>query len=46
MKTGTIDTQEILLHGEIREGGWIDEYNRLEELCEWGKEFGLQGFVR
>ncbi|KIO17398.1 hypothetical protein M407DRAFT_228415 [Tulasnella calospora MUT 4182] len=46
MKTGTIDTQEILLHGEIREGGWIDENNRLKELCEWGREFGLQGFVR
>ncbi|KAG9037650.1 hypothetical protein FS837_001426 [Tulasnella sp. UAMH 9824] len=46
MRTGTIDTQEILLHGEIREGGWIDEYNRLKELCEWGTEFGLQGFVR
>ncbi|KAG8894325.1 hypothetical protein FRC00_009098, partial [Tulasnella sp. 408] len=46
MRTGTIDSQEILLHGEIREGGWIDEYNRLKELCEWGKEFGLQGFVR
>ncbi|KAG8889659.1 hypothetical protein FRB98_003462 [Tulasnella sp. 332] len=50
MPSGPVDTQEILAHGEVSEWGheskWGDERTRLFELCDWGKEFGLDGFVR
>ncbi|KAG8994986.1 hypothetical protein FRB94_009516 [Tulasnella sp. JGI-2019a] len=46
MPIGTIDTQEILLHGELRRGDWVRESIRIRELCEWGKEFGLEGYLR
>lgn len=46
MQSGTIDTQEILWHGELREGGWRDERNEIVELCDWGKKYGIHGFVR
>lgn len=46
---GGIDTQEILLHGELRDGEWKDipyEWDRIIALCEWGKPFGIDGFIR
>ncbi|KAG9016087.1 hypothetical protein FRB93_011561 [Tulasnella sp. JGI-2019a] len=46
MPTGTIDTQEILSHGELRDGEWSREWARIKEMCEWGKQFGLDGFLR
>ncbi|KAG8880172.1 hypothetical protein FRB97_001003 [Tulasnella sp. 331] len=46
MPSGPMDTQEILAHGEIRDRGWGAEGTRIRELCNWGKEFGLDGFLR
>ncbi|KAG9019154.1 hypothetical protein FRB90_005991 [Tulasnella sp. 427] len=46
MPSGPIDTQEILWHGEIRDGGWHDERNEIVELCAWGKKYDIHGFVR
>ncbi len=48
MPTGPMDTQEILMHGELREGEYRNEWGRIAELCsgEWVKDFGIQGFVR
>ncbi|KIM81237.1 hypothetical protein PILCRDRAFT_505623 [Piloderma croceum F 1598] len=44
---GTLDSQDILLYGEVED--WRhphDDYDRGALLCEWGKEFGIEGFVR
>jgi hypothetical protein len=44
---GTLDLQDILLSGEVED--WRhprDDYDRGVSLCEWGKEFGIEGFVR
>jgi hypothetical protein len=44
---GTLDSQDILLYGEVED--WRhphDDYDRGVSLCEWGKEFGIEGFVR
>ncbi|KAG9016103.1 hypothetical protein FRB93_011577 [Tulasnella sp. JGI-2019a] len=47
MPSGPIDTQEILLYGELEEDmGWRKEGQHITDLCEWGKEFGLDGFLR
>jgi hypothetical protein len=44
---GTLHSQDILLYGEVED--WRhphDDYDRGVSLCEWGKEFGIEGFVR
>ncbi|KAG8887532.1 hypothetical protein FRB98_009495 [Tulasnella sp. 332] len=48
MPSGPMDTQEILTHGGLTDGGWRAETDRtrIVELCEWGKDFGLDGFLR
>ena len=46
LDTGTFDTQDVLLYGHARRGCERDEWNRIVQLCEWGKEFGIDGFVR
>ncbi|KZT66128.1 hypothetical protein DAEQUDRAFT_696085 [Daedalea quercina L-15889] len=48
--TGVVDTQDILIWGELgrnagREPG-PGEHDRLADACEWGKDFGVDGFVR
>ncbi|KAI0045165.1 hypothetical protein FA95DRAFT_1544005 [Auriscalpium vulgare] len=41
---GVMDTQDLLAFGEPRTGFFDRE--RLIALCEWGKQFDLDGFVR
>lgn len=48
--TGWLDTQEVL---QNRRGapvlsplGWRDECYRIDALCAWGKDKGVDGFVR
>ncbi|KAK9470763.1 uncharacterized protein V1510DRAFT_404744 [Dipodascopsis tothii] len=40
--TGTLDSQDLLIEPV---GEW-NEYARAKGLCEWGKKFGVPGFVR
>ena len=41
-----MDTQDIAIWGKVRRDmGW-NEKVRIEELCKWGEEFKLDGFVR
>ena len=43
---GPMDSQDVLLWGEVKPD-WVDEERkRLDALCEWGKQYGLDGFVR
>ena len=46
MTTGPLDSQDILLWGEAKPELIFAETRRIQELCEWGKEFGLDGFAR
>jgi hypothetical protein len=46
---GTFDMQDVLLYGKA--DGWPNQgvYDDLERailLCEWGTQFGIEGFVR
>ncbi|KAA1470244.1 hypothetical protein DENSPDRAFT_774482 [Dentipellis sp. KUC8613] len=44
--TGTLDTQDLLIWGRARPDKWREEGERITKLCEWGRPFGLDGFVR
>jgi hypothetical protein len=46
MRGGPMDSQDILLWGEIKPDWTFHERKRVDELCQWGREFGLDGFVR
>ena len=43
---GTMDIQDIISWGEPRPDRWFDDPRRITDLCTWGKEFGIDGFVR
>ncbi|KAI6033291.1 hypothetical protein EDC04DRAFT_2212710 [Pisolithus marmoratus] len=43
---GTMDTQDILAWGDVKPDLAFEEWDRIEALCEWGKEYGVDGFVR
>ncbi|KAG2093518.1 uncharacterized protein F5147DRAFT_779321 [Suillus discolor] len=43
---GTMDTQDIIAWGEVQPKRFFDERSRIEDLCAWGKEFGIDGFAR
>lgn len=43
---GTMDTQDIITWGGPRPDRFNDEWNRIRDLCAWGKEFKIDGFVR
>ena len=42
-RDGSLDSQDVLLYGEVRGGGEIE---RITRLCEWGRPLGIDGFVR
>jgi hypothetical protein len=47
--SGVLDSQEVFLarKGGVFVGkGWWDDYARLHALCEWGRDKGIDGFVR
>ena len=43
---GSMDSQDILIWGEVKPDWIFEEYKRLSDLCEWGKQYGIDGFVR
>ena len=46
MHDGPMDTQDIVAWGELRPDELPSERERIKILCDWGREFGLDGFVR
>ena len=44
--SGALDSQDIVLWGKARPDKVWDESARMKELCEWGEQFKLDGFVR
>ncbi|KAG1821195.1 uncharacterized protein BJ212DRAFT_1338202 [Suillus subaureus] len=45
LSEGTMDVQDIIAWGEPRPERSFDEGDRINALCAWGKEFGIDGFV-
>ncbi|KAH0832969.1 hypothetical protein J3R83DRAFT_11947 [Lanmaoa asiatica] len=43
---GSMDTQDLIAWGRLSDGGMFDERQRIQYLCKWGKDFGVDGFVR
>jgi hypothetical protein len=46
LSEGTMDTQDIIAWGELQPERASDEGDRINDLCTWGKEFGIDGFTR
>ena len=43
---GSMDSQDVLAWGEIKPEWTYEERKRLDSLCEWAKQYGIDGFVR
>lgn len=43
---GHLDTQDLVIYGEVRRDKMMAEWERISLLCEWGKEFGIDAIVR
>ncbi|KAG2366975.1 hypothetical protein BDR07DRAFT_380412 [Suillus spraguei] len=43
---GTMDTQDIIAWGEPQPERSFDDRDKINNLCTWGKEFRIDGFVR
>lgn len=46
---GVLDLQNVIIYGEARGGEQSGAYGDIERgkmLCAWGKEYGIEGFVR
>lgn len=46
MQSGPLDSQDIVIWGEVRLDRTLDERKRINKLCDWGREFELDGFMR
>ncbi|KAF7327802.1 hypothetical protein MKEN_00360000 [Mycena kentingensis (nom. inval.)] len=46
MKDGPMDTQDIVGWGQILPDRFFDERARIVDICDWGKPFGIDGYVR
>lgn len=46
MQGGTMDSQDITVWGQVQPEWTWNERKRINDLCEWGRKFGLDGFMR
>ncbi|KAG6853285.1 hypothetical protein C0991_005507 [Blastosporella zonata] len=46
MLGGSMDSQDIVLWGAVKHERMCQERRRIDELCAWGKQYGLDGFAR
>ena len=46
LASGSMDVVDLLIWNEFDEGRLWDEYPRIKALCEWGKRWGIDGYVR
>ena len=44
--SGVMDAQDIVIWGKVRPDMNRNERVRIQELCKWGRQFKLDGFVR
>ncbi|KZT04746.1 uncharacterized protein LAESUDRAFT_784406 [Laetiporus sulphureus 93-53] len=47
---GVVDAQDVLIYGEVPHeaewGGMASEWQRLADMCAWGKQYNIDGFIR
>ena len=46
MTDGPMDSQDVVAWGKPEPEKYVSEFERINALCNWGKPFGLDGFVR
>jgi len=46
LASGSMDVVDLLIWNEFDEGRILDEYPRIRAICEWGKKWGIDGYVR
>ncbi|THU84212.1 hypothetical protein K435DRAFT_843773 [Dendrothele bispora CBS 962.96] len=46
MVDGSMDTQDVVAWGKVMPEKFPSEFERIRALCNWGKKFGIDGFVR
>jgi hypothetical protein len=46
MQGGPMDSQDITVWGQVKPEWTWNERKRINDLCEWGRKFGLDGFMR
>ena len=46
LNDGPLDSQDVILWGRPRPDKTCSEFERIKALCDWGRLFGLDGFVR
>ncbi|KAJ7366152.1 hypothetical protein DFH08DRAFT_1002783 [Mycena albidolilacea] len=43
---GTLEAQDLLVWGKFDPERWVDERERIDDLCAWGKDFNIDGYLR
>ncbi|KAJ6468972.1 hypothetical protein DFH09DRAFT_1222060 [Mycena vulgaris] len=43
---GSMDAEDLLIWGKVDPHRWPDERERINDICAWGKEFEIDGYVR
>ncbi|KAJ6553076.1 hypothetical protein B0H19DRAFT_1155583 [Mycena capillaripes] len=43
---GSNDAEDLLIWGKVDPDRWPDERERINDICGWGKEFEIGGYVR
>ncbi|KAJ7608043.1 hypothetical protein DFH06DRAFT_1018177 [Mycena polygramma] len=46
MKDGTLDAQDLLVWGDVDPARWAAEREKITKMCAWGKQFGIDGYLR
>ncbi|KZO92923.1 hypothetical protein CALVIDRAFT_557323 [Calocera viscosa TUFC12733] len=46
IRTGSLDTQDVIIYGNVSEFHWNDPFQGMFDLCQWAKGYNLDGFVR
>lgn len=46
MESGTVDSQDMLIWGRPRSDRIFKDRKRIRDGCNWGKQYGIDGFVR
>ncbi|KDR78591.1 hypothetical protein GALMADRAFT_244036 [Galerina marginata CBS 339.88] len=43
---GPMDSQDLVAWGEVKPNWTFNEKQRITDLCDWGKKFGIDGYLR
>ncbi|KIM28433.1 hypothetical protein M408DRAFT_329492 [Serendipita vermifera MAFF 305830] len=43
---GHQDSQDVVIWGRVRRDKMMAEWERIEEICKWGRQYNLDGFIR